>query len=154
MSEVQSRTSFRGALMNVKTPESTDSSSSIHSTLLSAIRHRDPVAWEQLVQIFSPLIYDWCRQQSLQKADSADLTQIVFQAVMSGLDSFRRDRPTDGFRGWLWTIYRQIVFTTMVAFFLIWGSCRRLTGGRAKRACEQSSDECARVPETNRATVK
>jgi len=53
-----------------------------------------------------------------------------------------------------WTIYRQIVFTTMVAFFLIWGSCRRLTGGRAKRACEQSSDECARVPETNRATVK
>jgi RNA polymerase sigma-70 factor (ECF subfamily) len=107
MSEVQSRTSFRGALMNVKTPESTDSSSSIHSTLLSAIRHRDPVAWEQLVQIFSPLIYDWCRQQSLQKADSADLTQIVFQAVMSGLDSFRRDRPTDSFRGWLWTITRN-----------------------------------------------
>jgi RNA polymerase sigma-70 factor (ECF subfamily) len=93
--------------MSVDTQESADSSSSVHSTLLNAVRMRDPEAWQQLVQLFSPLIYDWCRQQGLQKADAGDVTQDVFQAVMKGLGSFRRDRPEDSFRGWLWTITRN-----------------------------------------------
>jgi RNA polymerase sigma-70 factor (ECF subfamily) len=59
------------------------------------------------VHVFSPLIYDWCRQQRIQSADAADLTQDVFRSVMNGLDSFRRDRPDDSFRGWLWTITRN-----------------------------------------------
>ncbi|MCH8150232.1 MAG: sigma-70 family RNA polymerase sigma factor [Planctomycetes bacterium] len=93
--------------MSAQTQESADSSSSVHSTLLNAVRMRDPEAWQRLVQLFSLLIYDWCRQQGLQRADAADVTQDVFQAVMNGLDSFRRDRPEDSFRGWLWTITRN-----------------------------------------------
>jgi RNA polymerase sigma-70 factor (ECF subfamily) len=87
--------------------ESSESSSSIHSTLLHAVRQRDPDAWRRLVHVYSPLIYDWCRQQGIQSADAADLTQDVFRSLMKGLDSFRRDRPDDSFRGWLWTITRN-----------------------------------------------
>ena len=59
------------------------------------------------MHVFSPLIYDWCRHQGIQSADAADLTQDVFRSVMKGVVSFRRDRPGDSFRGWLWTITRN-----------------------------------------------
>jgi RNA polymerase sigma-70 factor (ECF subfamily) len=95
--------------MGVDTKVSSDSSSSIHSTLLRAVRQHDPEAWERLVHLFSPLIYDWCRQQSLQASDAADVMQEVFRAVMKGVDTFRRRRPGDSFRGWLWKITRNKV---------------------------------------------
>ena len=88
-------------------PKPAESSSSIHSTMLHAVRRRDPEAWRQLVHLFSPLIYDWCRQQGVQAADAADVTQDVFRSVMKGLDAFQRDGPEDSFRGWLWTITRN-----------------------------------------------
>jgi RNA polymerase sigma-70 factor (ECF subfamily) len=84
-----------------------ESSSSIQSTLLHGVRAQDPEAWERLVYLVSPLIFDWCRRQGLQASDAADVMQDVFRAVMTRIDSFRRDRPGDSFRGWLWTITRN-----------------------------------------------
>jgi RNA polymerase sigma-70 factor (ECF subfamily) len=40
-------------------------------------------------------------------ADVDDIRQEVFQAVAGSLETFRRDRPGDSFRGWLWTIARR-----------------------------------------------
>jgi RNA polymerase sigma-70 factor (ECF subfamily) len=39
--------------------------------------------------------------------DAADVLQDVFQAVYVAIGGFRRDRPGDSFRGWLWTITRS-----------------------------------------------
>ena len=76
-------------------------------TLLERVRTEDERAWEQLVLIYGPLVYDWCRHQGLQAADSADMLQEVFRAVWRKIGDFRRDRAGDSFRGWLWTIARN-----------------------------------------------
>ncbi len=88
-------------------PVPTEPSSSIHSTLLLGIRRHDADAWERVVGMFSPLIYDWCRQQGVAAADAPDVLQEVFRAVYRDIGKFRRERPEDSFRGWLWTVTRN-----------------------------------------------
>lgn len=76
-------------------------------TLLGRLRSNDPLAWERLSELYGPLVYGWIRRAGLQPEDSADVTQTVFQSVFVGFARFRKDRPTDRFRDWLWTITRN-----------------------------------------------
>ena len=76
-------------------------------TLLDAARQNDQQAWQRLCEIYSPLIYTWIRRAGLQESDAADLVQDVFRIVAGHLHKFRKDRPGDTFRGWLWTITRN-----------------------------------------------
>jgi RNA polymerase sigma-70 factor, ECF subfamily len=71
------------------------------SSLLARVCGRDQAAWERLVNLYSPLVYRWCKQCGLQAADAADVGQQVFLAVARKVGDFRRDRPGDSFRGWL-----------------------------------------------------
>lgn len=80
--------------------------SSVSSSLLVRLRARDEAAWERLVELYGPLVYRWCRRAGLQESDAADVGQEVFRGVATGMDRFRRDRPGDSFRRWLWTITR------------------------------------------------
>lgn len=82
-------------------------SSSTSSSLLERVKAREPVAWQGLVELYSPMIYRWCRQCGLQSDDSRDIGQEVFAAVAANLEGFRRDRPGASFRAWLWTIARN-----------------------------------------------
>jgi len=82
---------------------------STSTSLLERVKVRDPAAWRQLAELYGPVVYDWCRRLGLQAADSADTVQEVFGAVMTAIGSFRRERPGDSFRGWLWTITRNKV---------------------------------------------
>jgi RNA polymerase sigma-70 factor (ECF subfamily) len=75
--------------------------------LLERARGQDKQAWERLVDLYTPLVYAWCRRSGLQPADAADVGQEVFRAVARGLTGFRRDRAGDTFRGWLRTITRN-----------------------------------------------
>ena len=76
-------------------------------SLLVRAGENDSTAWQRLVSLYSPLVYRWCRQAGLQRADAADVGQEVFQSVARGLASFRHRRPTDTFRGWLRTITKN-----------------------------------------------
>lgn len=80
---------------------------STSTSLLVRLRAHDGDAWRRLAALYGPLVYRWARQAGLQPDDAADIAQEVFQAVARGLDGFRRDRPDDRFRGWLWTIARN-----------------------------------------------
>jgi RNA polymerase sigma-70 factor (ECF subfamily) len=86
---------------------SSESSSSIQSTLLRGVQQHDAESWKRLVALFSPLIYDWCRRQGVQAADAADVVQEVFRCVFRDIDKFQNERPSDSFRGWLWTVTRN-----------------------------------------------
>src|SRR5262245_10994419 len=78
-------------------------------TLLERIRAHDSDAWQRFVRIYGPLIYGWARKAGLQASDAADIVQEVSAAVHRNVARFRRDTPTESFRGWLWTICRNKV---------------------------------------------
>jgi RNA polymerase sigma-70 factor, ECF subfamily len=85
----------------------TESSGSTSRSLLRRAREHDSDAWEKLTAVYTPLVYQWCRHAGLQVSDAADVAQEVFRSVVVGLDGFRKERPEDTFRGWLWTITRN-----------------------------------------------
>ncbi|MFO0847559.1 MAG: sigma-70 family RNA polymerase sigma factor [Gemmataceae bacterium] len=78
-------------------------------SLLARARAHEPAAWNRIVDLYAPLVYSWCRRQSLQEADALDVGQEVFRSVYVHLSAYRRDRPGDSFRGWLKTITRNKV---------------------------------------------
>ncbi|MCY2995818.1 MAG: sigma-70 family RNA polymerase sigma factor [Planctomycetota bacterium] len=82
---------------------------SISTTLLDQVRARDPGAWQRLEKLYGPVVDQWGRCCGLQDADVADVRQNVFMAVVRAIGSFRRERPADSFRGWLWTITKREV---------------------------------------------
>lgn len=82
-------------------------SESLSTTLLEQVRAHQPLAWERLVRLYSPLIYRWCRRSGVPPEDAADLLQDVFTAVMLHLPGFRRESPEDSFTAWLATITRN-----------------------------------------------
>jgi RNA polymerase sigma-70 factor (ECF subfamily) len=82
-----------------------DNSTSL--TLLERVRGRDEAAWGNLLRLYAPLVERWCGHWGLRGADADDVRQEVFQAVAAGLDTFRRERSGDTFRGWLRVITRN-----------------------------------------------
>jgi RNA polymerase sigma-70 factor (ECF subfamily) len=68
---------------------------------------RDGMAWDQFVEIYSPLIYHFARSRGLQDADAADLMQDVLGAVAQGIQTFDYDPARGLFRSWLLTIVRH-----------------------------------------------
>ncbi len=73
-------------------------------TLLDRVKQSDAVGWERLSDLYSPLVYRWCRKCQVRPEDAADVVQEVFAAVARNINNFRRERSSDSFRGWLWTI--------------------------------------------------
>src|SRR5436853_6854235 len=84
-------------------------------SLLQKVRGRDQQAWNQLVDLYGPMVYDWCLRAGLQPADAADVGQDVFMPVARAIGEFRRDRPGDSFRGWLYTITRRKIMYKRVS---------------------------------------
>ncbi len=81
--------------------------SSISSTLLDRVRELRPEAWQRLVDLYGPVVYRWCRQLGVSRADAADVVQEVFLAAAAHVGRFRREGPEDSFGAWLRTITRS-----------------------------------------------
>jgi RNA polymerase sigma-70 factor (ECF subfamily) len=73
-------------------------------SLLVRAQANDADAWTRLVDLYGPLVYHWCRKSELPNEDAADVFQETFRAVARNLQTFRRDRAGDTFRGWLRTV--------------------------------------------------
>jgi RNA polymerase sigma-70 factor, ECF subfamily len=80
---------------------------STSSSLVEKVKTGQSEAWARLVELYGPTVYRWCRQRGLAAEDSEDICQEVFTSVASVVHRFRRERPGDSFRGWLWTITRN-----------------------------------------------
>lgn len=76
-------------------------------SLLSAAQHGQPGAWERLVRLYTPLVASWCRSWGIAEQDFVDILQDVFLSVSGHLKKFQKLRPSDTFRGWLFTIARN-----------------------------------------------
>jgi RNA polymerase sigma-70 factor (ECF subfamily) len=85
-------------------------------TLIARLKNReDGEAWEEFMEIYTPVVYSFLRRSKLQDADANDVTQDVFSSVFRFIDRFRCE-PSDGsFRGWL----RKVTWSRLIEF------CRR-----------------------------
>jgi RNA polymerase sigma-70 factor (ECF subfamily) len=79
-------------------------SSSTSVSLLDRARRQEQLAWGRLVELYSPLVYRWCRQWGLSGSDAADVGQDVLQSVWQALPAFEHSGRTGAFRRWLKTI--------------------------------------------------
>jgi RNA polymerase sigma-70 factor (ECF subfamily) len=86
-----------------------DTATGTSSSLLDRIRSDQAGAWDRLVRLYAPLLYEWCRRWKLQDQDLADVFQEVFKTLVLHIAEFRKERRSDTFRGWLWTITRNKV---------------------------------------------
>ncbi len=107
------------------------------TSLLGRAKAGEGDAWGRLVRLYAPLLYEWCRRSGLQADDAADVAQDVFAAVSRKIESFRRDRPGDSFRGWLWTITRSKINDHF----------RRLKGQAKARGGSDAQVHLAEIPE-------
>lgn len=77
------------------------------ASLLDRLRQpQQPHAWNQFVQLYTPLLYGWAHSLGLNDNDAADLVQEVFAALLQKLGEFRYD-PSRSFRAWLRTVLRN-----------------------------------------------
>ena len=80
---------------------------SLSSSLLERVQQMQPEAWGRLVEVYTPIVYRWCRQMQLSPTDAGDIVQEVFISVARGIGTFERQREDGSFRAWLATICRN-----------------------------------------------
>lgn len=80
---------------------------STSTSLLHGIRNADPAAWARVCSLYGPLIQHWCRLKGVAAADIDDVTQDVLVAVIKYGATFRKERPEDRFRNWLWVVTKH-----------------------------------------------
>jgi RNA polymerase sigma-70 factor (ECF subfamily) len=80
---------------------------STSSGFLERLKGQDPRAWQQLADVYGPLVYYWCRKYGVKSNDAEDIFQEVFGSVAASIGRFHREQDGGRFRGWLWTITRR-----------------------------------------------
>lgn len=88
-------------------PQSSQASATSLS-LLEKARQNDGRAWEKIVQLYAPLVYRWCRRAGMSYHDIENLSQEAFTLAYRKLARFRKEKETDSFRGWLYTLVRNL----------------------------------------------
>jgi RNA polymerase sigma-70 factor (ECF subfamily) len=74
-------------------------------SLLERLRLQpDEASWRRLVDLYTPLLQAWLRQQQLPAADVEDLVQEVLAVVVREIATFQHNNQRGAFRRWLRTI--------------------------------------------------
>jgi RNA polymerase sigma-70 factor (ECF subfamily) len=79
-------------------------SSATRASLLYRARQREHSAWHELVDLYGPLVAQWCVRCGLDPHATADCVQETFAAVVKSLPSYQPMKANGAFRSWLWTI--------------------------------------------------
>ena len=77
------------------------------SLLLRVRDPRDAQAWTRFVDVYTPLVFNFCRRRGLQAADAADVAQDVMRAVSRSIGRFEYDPGRGAFRDWLYRVTRS-----------------------------------------------
>ncbi len=89
--------------MVVSEPRSKNSGAT-RASLIARARGQQSAAWEELVELYGPLVAHWCLRCGLDSHTTADCVQEVFTAVARSLGRFEAVKSSGAFRSWLWTI--------------------------------------------------
>jgi RNA polymerase sigma-70 factor (ECF subfamily) len=97
----------RGAEPMSATNDVFERSASLSPSKLDRLRRFDATTWNEMTVTFAPLVLRWVARAGLQAEDASDVVQEVFRGVAKTIGDFRRDRPGDTFRGWLFAITKH-----------------------------------------------
>ena len=86
------------------TEPGSNSSGATRASLIARARGQQSAAWEELVELYGPLVAYWCSRCGLDSHSTADCVQEVFTAVSRSLGRFQELKTSGAFRSWLWTI--------------------------------------------------
>ena len=78
------------SLQQLDSSESSGDKLPTSASLLDRARHRDDLAWNELVELYAPLVYFWCRKTNIVEQDIPDVVQEVFRAVATDWHSGAR----------------------------------------------------------------
>jgi RNA polymerase sigma-70 factor (ECF subfamily) len=81
--------------------------SDTRQSLLLRARDGDEGAWEDLADLYRPLIVGWLRHQGVPANEVDDLVQDILLTVVQSLPSFSHSGRAGAFRAWLRTITRN-----------------------------------------------
>lgn len=73
------------------------------------LRLRDPsdtTAWQDFVELYGGMIFQYCRRRDMQAADASEITQEVLLQVSRSIGSFEYQPHRGKFRSWLASIVR------------------------------------------------
>lgn len=89
-----------------------DDAPATRASLLLRLRDsQDTEAWREFVRLYAPVVYGFARKRGLQDADAADLMQEVFRSVAGAAGRLEYDPRRGSFRGWLYTVTRNKLYT-------------------------------------------
>ncbi len=83
------------------------SSGSLSTSVLDRALLGDQDAFRKITELFSGLVYSWCRRKGLAEEDAKDTSQEVFKTVAVKLALFRRESPNDSFRAWIRSVTKN-----------------------------------------------
>jgi RNA polymerase sigma factor (sigma-70 family) len=79
-----------------------------HPSLLVRLRNAaDGQAWALFLEVYSPLIYRYCRKHHLQEADAVEVAQEVLLQVNRSIGTFEYQPERGRFRDWLGSVVRS-----------------------------------------------
>lgn len=90
----------------MKSPTNRDSQATSRSLLMRA-KSNDAEAWDRLFALYAPLVLHWCKRWNVCDEDIHDLVQEVFRSVVANIGSFKKQKASDTFKGWLRVITRN-----------------------------------------------
>ncbi len=118
-----------------------DSPSTRPSLLLRIRDASDAAAWQQFVEIYAPLIYDYGRARGLQDADAADLAQDVLRKFAGKANEFDYNPERGSFRGWLFTVTRNQIYDQATRRRAGQGTGETVVHQRLAQQPDEQSDE-------------
>lgn len=97
----------------------------------------DQNAWKQFTELYSPVIYRYCRRKGLQEADALEVLQDVLLQVYQYIAAFDYDPDRGRFRAWL----QSVTHSRLCRYWKKTAKRKECTGHDQQLEQAQASDE-------------